>query len=64
MNYNSENELRIKSLNNDNCYYLDDTVLFFVFPFYEEYYLSLDINTRINFKSSFYRDFYARYFNF
>lgn len=32
MNYNNQNELRIKS---DN-HYLEDSVLWYVFPFYEE----------------------------
>ena len=64
MNYDKNGQLRIKSVDGDDVHYLDDSVLYYVFPFNEEYYLSLDVHMRINLKSSYFLTFYARYFNF
>ncbi|CAM1355875.1 hypothetical protein [Tenacibaculum halocynthiae] len=50
MRYNEQNELRIKLIKDDH--YIEDSVLWYIFPFEENYYLGLSIHQRINHKQS------------
>ena len=50
MNYDANNELRIQQIGDDH--YVEHSVLWYIFPFEESYYLTLDIHQRINHKNN------------
>lgn len=50
MNYDANNELRVQQVGNDH--YVEDSVLWYIFPFEEAFYLTLDIHQRINYKNN------------
>lgn len=48
------NNLNIKTSNPGGEIFIEDSILFFIFPFNAKLYLSLDIHQRINLKDSFF----------